>query len=59
MEHEDLLEVRDWLKKENLKIAEMEKEIKDLKQFKEHHQHLSNKLRIHVSIQAVPEVAEA
>jgi len=59
MEHEDLLEVRDWLKKENEKIPEMEKEIKDLSQFKEHHQHLSNKLRIHVGIQAVPEVMEA
>jgi hypothetical protein len=37
----------------------MEKEIKDLNQFKEHHQHLSNTLRIHVGIQAVPEVTEA
>ena len=37
MEHEDLVEVKDWLKKENQKIPEMEKEIKDLNQFKEHH----------------------
>jgi hypothetical protein len=59
MEHEDLLEVRDWLKKETEKIPELEKEIKDLAQFKEQHQHQSNKLRSHVGIQAVPEVSEA
>ena len=59
MEHEDLLEVRDWLKKETEKIPELEKENKDLAQFKEHHQHLSKQLRSHVGIQAVPEVAEA